>query len=67
MPAVVDGVAGDVVPAALDREHEPLLAREVDRVHDVGRAAALHDQRRAPVDQAVPDRARLVVAGIARP
>ncbi len=65
-PAVVDGVAGDVVPAALDREHEALLAREVDRVHDVGGAAALHDQRGAPVDQGVPDRARLVVAGVAR-
>ena len=64
--AVVDGVAGDVVPSGLDREHEALLAREVDRVDDVGCTAALHDQRRAPIDQRIPDRACLVIAGIVR-
>ena len=36
--AVVDRVAGDVVAAALDRERELVLAGEVDRVDDVGRA-----------------------------
>jgi hypothetical protein len=63
--AVVDCVAGDVVAAALDRDEQVLLAREVDGVDDIGRAAALHDQRRSTVDQPVPDRARVVVAWIA--
>jgi hypothetical protein len=63
--AVVDCVAGNVVAAALDRDEQVLLAREVDGVDDIGCAAALHDQRRSTVDQTVPDRARLVVARIA--
>ena len=65
-PGVVDGVAGDVVPSGLDREDEPLLAREVDRVDDVGCTAALHDQRGTPIDQRIPDRACFVIAGIVR-
>ena len=67
MPAVVDGVAGDVVPPPRIESEQTLLAREVDRVDDVGRARALHDQRRAPVDQPVPDGARLVVVRVAGP
>jgi len=43
--AVVHSVAGGVVTTGVDREHESVVAREVDRVHDVGGAAALHDQR----------------------
>src|SRR4029078_1860821 len=42
-PVVVDGVAGDVVPSRFDRECEPLLACEVDCVHDIGGTAALND------------------------
>ena len=63
--AVVDRVAGHVVAAALDREQQVLLAREVDGVDDVRGAGALHDQRRLAVDQPVPDRARVVIARIA--
>ena len=61
--AVVDGVPGDVVPAGLDREREALLTGEVHRVDDICCAAALHDQRRSPIDQRIPDRARVVVSG----
>src|SRR5262249_8766408 len=64
-PVVVDGVAGDVVPSALDREIEALLAREVDRVDDVGGTGPAHDECGAPIDQRVPERAPLVVAGTA--
>ena len=63
--AVVDRVAGHVVAAALHREQQTLLAREVDRVDDVRRPGALHDQRRSAIDQPVPDRARVVIARIA--
>ena len=44
---------------------EVLAAGELDRAHHVGDAGAAHDQRRAAVVGAVPDRARLVVAGVA--
>jgi hypothetical protein len=60
--AVVDRVAGDVVPVALDREEQVLLAREVDGVDDVGRSGALDDQRGPAVDESVPERAGIVVA-----
>ena len=63
--AVVDRVAGHVVAAALDRQQQALLAREVDRVDDVRGSSALHDQRRPAIDQPVPDRARIVIARIA--
>ena len=65
--AVGDGAAGDVVPAAADRDVEPGVARQRERGDDVVRGAAADDQRRAPVDQPVVDRARLVVARVLRP
>src|SRR5205823_14717207 len=43
---VVHGVAGDVVPASLDRQEEIVVPREVDGVDDIGGARALSDQRR---------------------
>ena len=61
-PAVVDGVAGDVVRPRLDREKQIALPGEVDRIDHVRRPGALNDQRRLPVDEAVPDRTRLVVS-----
>src|SRR5262245_30377756 len=64
-PAIVDGVAGDVVAASADREEQPSVAREVDGLDDIGHAGAADDQARSPVDQAVADRASLVVPGIA--
>ena len=59
--------AGDVVPAAADGDEEPLLAREPKTRDDVGGAGAANDEGRAAVDHPVPDRARLVVSGVARP
>lgn len=49
---------------ALPREEQVLLAREVDGVDDVRGPGALHDQRRPAIDEPVPDRARIVLAGI---
>ena len=65
-PAVGDGGAGDVVPAAADRELPALLARGVDRADDVRRPAAAGDQRGPPVDQPVVDATHLVVGRISR-
>jgi hypothetical protein len=65
MPAVVHGVAGDVVAAALDRQRQPVLAGEVHRVDDVRARRRLHDERGPAIDEPVPDRARVVVAVVA--
>ena len=59
--------AGDLVPAAADRDHQPVLAGEVDRRHHVGGGARPHHQAGPAVVHRVPDRARLVVAGLAGP
>jgi hypothetical protein len=58
--------AGDSVPAAVHRERQGLLARKVDREHDVIGRGATGDQRGLAVDHAVEDGAGLVVSGIAR-
>ena len=63
--AVVHRVARDVVGATLDREQQLVLTREVDGVDDVCRPSWLHDQGRFSVEEPVPDRAGVVVAGIA--
>jgi hypothetical protein len=55
-----------MVAAALDREEQVLLAREVDGVDDVRGPRALHDERGPAVDEPVPDRAGIAVALIAR-
>ncbi len=65
-PVVAGGEAGDAVAAAADGDDELLLAGEAERSDDVVSAGRLHDQRRPPVDRAVPDRARRVVAGVVR-
>ena len=63
--AVTDGLAGDVMPTAPYRDEQVVLACELHRGDDIGRAGAAGDQRRPVVDQRVPDGAGLVVAGIA--
>ena len=63
--AAVDGrAAADVVPAAADGDLEPLVARELDRVDDVGHAAALGDERGTLVDEAVVHAPHAVVGGV---
>jgi hypothetical protein len=54
------------VPTAADGEQQPVLAREVDRAHDVGGPGRAHDGGGVPVDHGIPDRARLLVAWLAR-
>jgi hypothetical protein len=63
---VVDGIAGHVVSTAPDRKEKVVLAREVHRVDDVCGTAALRDDRRPAVDQAVPDQPRVLVTGVVR-
>ena len=61
---VVDGAQPrSAVPTAAHRQRQLLLAGEVDRGDDIGHVDAAGDQRRAPVDHAVVDLARLLVAG----
>ena len=63
--AVVAGrEAGDAVAAAPDGDDELLLTGEAEGRDDVVGACRPHDQRGPTVDHAVPDRARLVVAGV---
>jgi hypothetical protein len=49
------------VAAASKRDRESLIAREPHRGDHVGNTGAARDQRRLPVDRAVPDPAVLVV------
>src|SRR6266511_173539 len=65
--AVVDCVARHVVAAALDRQQQVLLAREVDGINDVRGPGASYDTRGTTFDEPVPDRAGIVVPLIACP
>jgi hypothetical protein len=63
---VCHGSAGDVVATAANRDLELGTTSERQSGDDVVRGPAAHDQRRLAVDQAVVNRARLVVVGIVR-
>ena len=65
--AVVRPESRPAVPAAAHGKIEPVLAREVHRSDDVSDLLGLHDRQRPPVEHAVVNRARLVVALVARP
>ena len=65
--AVVAGAeAGAVVAAAAHGEGQAVLAGEVDGADHIGHIDAAGNQRRALVDHAVVDLARLLVVGVAR-
>jgi len=64
--AVADRVPGHGVPAAADRHLQVALAGEADGCHHVVGAGAAGDQRRPPVDRAVPELACLVVPLLSR-
>ncbi len=64
--AVDRAVAGDVAPAAADRQLQAAIGRDLQRRHDVGRAAAAGDDRGPQIGAHVVDGARGVVAGVAR-
>ena len=64
--ALADAPAGDAVTAPANRDLQARLAGEVDGGDDVGLAVAPRDQRGAPVDEAVVDASRLLVARLVR-
>jgi len=66
-PVVARREARDAVATAPDRDDELLLPGETERRDDVFGARRPHDQRRPPVDHAVPDRTRRVIARVVGP
>ena len=66
-PAVVDRVAGQAVAAAAHGNEQVVFAGVGDGRHHIRRGFATGDHCRPPVDHAVPDLARLIVAGVAIP
>jgi hypothetical protein len=67
LEAVIDHAApGGAVCPAPNRDFQILLAGEADRGADVSSIRAANDDRRPPVDGAVPDDASLVVPGVVR-
>src|SRR4029453_80323 len=65
--AIVGAVAGRAVAAAPPRHPELARPGEVHRLLDVGRAGAAGNERRLPIDVAVPDGPRRVVVGVSTP
>jgi hypothetical protein len=57
-------MTGHPMPAPAPREQQVVVTREVDCRRDVVGCYAAGDKRRAPVDHAVPDLARRVVARV---
>ena len=62
MPSSHTALPATLWPPPRTRDAKVVLAREVDRVDDVGGADALGDDRRALVGRAVPDDAGVVIA-----
>src|SRR5205823_12061853 len=63
--AVAYRIASAVVAAPAHRHQQRMRPGEIDAVDDVGHASAAGNQGRTPVDHAIPDRAGLMVTGIA--
>ena len=59
---VTDRVTGDIVATAADRDRQPHLARESDRLDNVGNPLALNDEERPTVDHGIPHGPRTVIA-----
>src|SRR5438128_7431442 len=57
-------MTSDAVASATDRDEQVVGTGELDGRDDVGHPGAADDERRAPVDHAVPDFAGGLVAGI---
>ena len=64
--AIAYGAAGDVVATATHRNEKLMLPRQVHGEHNVGRALAPDGKPRPAIDHCIPDRPRLVIAGIGR-
>ena len=63
--AVGDGVAGDVMAAAAHAQQHAMRGGEAHRRLHVALVQAARDRRRTAIDGAVPDGARVFVAGVA--
>src|SRR4030095_16005163 len=63
-PIVADGPAGNVMTAATHGQFEPVSAREVYRVNDVGIAQAAGNQCGPAIDHTVVYPPHLVVPGL---
>ncbi len=61
---IANGVAGDVMSTAPDRDDQLLLVPELDRLHDIFGRGAAGDNRGFAVDHGVPDLPHLIVIGI---
>jgi hypothetical protein len=66
-PAVAHGVAGDGVTTSAYRDEQVVLTGKAHSLYDVVSTRTAGDERRMPVDGAVPDAARFVVAFLVRP
>src|SRR5204862_6382237 len=64
-PAVANGVSGDAVATAVDRQRQRALAREVHRGANVVGALASREHRGAPIDTSVEDPAQRIEALVA--
>ena len=64
--AVVGAVARRAVATAAHRDAETMNPREIHRALHIGNAGAARNQRRPPIDVAVPHPARHVVASMPR-
>jgi hypothetical protein len=62
--ALTDRMTSDAMAPAADRDEQVVGAGELDGRDDVGHSGAADDERRAPVDHAVPDFAGGLVAGV---
>ena len=64
--AFADGVPGHVVPAAADRDRQPVGSGDFDTDLHVVRVAAAEDDGRPVVDHPIEDCSRLIIRGILR-
>jgi len=60
--AIAHGTAGDVVPASADCHDEIVSPGKVDASHHIRCAGTAGDQRRVPIDHAIPDLACPILA-----
>jgi hypothetical protein len=59
---VVYCFSGYAMPTSPYRNQQIVLSRETDRLHDIGSAGALSDERGVAIDHGVPHPTRLVIA-----
>jgi hypothetical protein len=65
-PTITQGIAGDVMSGAPDRNVETMLACELDRFGYIVACGTLNDHGGALVDHGVPDGADFIIARVIR-